>query len=134
MSNINPYIKYQTSTLSPEEAIIKLHEKIFERIEIIADNYEKLKVLPPEKFEDKKKILTDEIASQLDLIIDSIDAIKNMIDDNIDKKLKDNIYSVYNLFKVHLIKACYKEDIDLIKDCKEIIMPLYESWKGKFSK
>lgn len=134
MSNLNPYLKYQTSTLSPEEAIIKLHEKIFERIDIVADSYKKLKSMPPEKFEEKKKILVEEIATQLDLIMDSVDAIKNMIDEGIDKKLRNNIYSVYNLFKVHLLKACYDEDIDRINEVKEVIKPLYETWKSKFQK
>ena len=80
---INPnsvYGKYQTTTLTPEEAIIRLHEKVFERIERIKVTINELKAIGPLEFEKKKEQL-EAISRELELILESIDVIKGMLSD-----------------------------------------------------
>ena len=55
---INPYNiygKYQTSTLTPEEAVLRLHEKILERMETIKEAIGVMNSLKPTEFEKKKR-------------------------------------------------------------------------------
>jgi flagellin-specific chaperone FliS len=129
---INPYNiygKYQTSTLTPEEAVLRLHEKILERMEIIRKAISIINSLSPTDFERKKEQL-ELISKELDLIIDSVDVIKSMLSDETPEELKKRIESVYNFFKVTVIAACYREDLKKLEEAKEILTPLYEGWKN----
>jgi len=129
---INPnsvYGRYQTATLTPEEAVVRLHEKILERMEKIKAAIDRLKTLPPTEFE-KKKEQIELISRELELIIDSVDAIKGMLSDETPKELKVRLESVYNLFKVNVISACYHEDTKKLEKAKEVLIPLYEGWKA----
>jgi flagellin-specific chaperone FliS len=136
---INPnevYGKYQSSTLTPEEAVLKLHEKILERIETIKEAINTINSLKPTEFEKKKEKL-ELISRELDLIIDSVDVVKGMLSDETPEELKKRLESVYNLFKVTIIAACYEENNDKLERAKEIITPIYEGWEiyvGKSSK
>ena len=133
---INPhniYGKYQTSTLTPEEAVLRLHEKILERTETIKNAIGKINSLGPKEFERKKEQL-ELVSKELDLIVDSVDVIKSMLSDETPEELKKRIESVYNLFKVTVIAACYKEDLKKLEEAKEILIPLYEGWKNYVGK
>ena len=133
---INPYNiygKYQTSTLTPEEAVLRLHEKILERMETIREAIGIINSLGPREFEKKKEQL-ELISKELDLIIDSVDVIKSMLSDETPEELRKRIESVYNLFKVTIIAACHKEDLKKLEDAKEILIPLYEGWKNYIGK
>ena len=128
---VNPYNiygKYQTSTLTPEEAVLRLHERILERTETIKNAIGKINSLGPKEFERKKEQLKL-VSKELDLIVDSVDAIKGMLSDETPEELKKRIESVYNLFKVTVIAACYKEDLKKLEEAKEILIPLYEGWR-----
>jgi flagellin-specific chaperone FliS len=129
---INPYNiygKYQTSTLTPEEAVLRLHEKILERMETIKEAMGVMNSLKPTEFEKKKEQL-ELISKELDLIVDSVDVIKSMLSDETPKELKKRIESVYNFFKVTVIAGCYKEDLKKLEEAKEILTPLYEGWRN----
>jgi|GEM_PF-5814520 len=129
---INPnsvYGKYQTTTLTPEEAIIRLHEKVFERIERIKVTINELKAIGPLEFEKKKEQL-EAISRELELILESIDVIKGMLSDETPEDLKKKLESVYNMFKVTTIAACYYEDLNKLREAEEILQPLYEGWKS----
>ena len=129
---INPnniYGRYQTSTLTPEEAVLRLHEKILERMETIKEAIGIINSLKPKEFEKKKEQL-ELISKELDLIVDSVDVIKSMLSDETPEELRKRIESVYNLFKVTIIAACHKEDLKKLEDAKEILIPLYEGWKN----
>ena len=129
---INPnniYGKYQTSTLTPEEIVLRLHEKILERIETIKEAIGIINSLKPMEFERKKEQI-ELISKELDLIIDSVDVVKSMLSDETPGELRKRIESVYNLFKVTIIAACHKEDLKKLEDAKEILIPLYEGWKN----
>ena len=136
MKMINPnniYGKYQTSTLTPEEIVLRLHEKILERIGTIKEAIGIINSLSPTEFEKKKEKL-ELISKELDLIIDSVDVIKSMLSDETPEELKKRIEAVYNLFKVTIIAACHKEDLKKLEDAKEILIPLYEGWKNYIGK
>jgi flagellin-specific chaperone FliS len=129
---INPdniYGRYQTSTLTPEEAVLRLHEKILERMETIKEAIGIINSLKPKEFEKKKEQL-ELISKELDLIVDSVDVIKSMLSDETPEELRKRIESVYNLFKVTIIAACHKEDLKKLEDAKEVLIPLYEGWKN----
>jgi len=133
---INPnniYGKYQTSTLTPEEAVLRLHEKILERMETIKEAIGIINSLKPTEFEKKKEQL-ELISKELDLIADSVDVIKSMLSDETPEELKKRIESVYNLFKVTIIAACYEENLKKLEEAKEILIPLYEGWKNYVEK
>jgi len=129
----NVYGKYQTSTLTPEEAVLRLHEKILERIETIKEAIGIINSLKSTEFEKKKEQL-ELISKELDLIADSVDVIKSMLSDETPEELKKRIESVYNLFKVTIIAACHKEDLKKLEEAKEILIPLYEGWKNYVGK
>jgi flagellin-specific chaperone FliS len=132
MKMINPnniYGKYQTSTLTPEEIVLRLHEKILERIETIKEAIGIINSLKPMEFERKKEQI-ELISKELDLIIDSVDVVKSMLSDETPEELRKRIESVYNLFKVTIIAACHKEDLKKLEDAKEVLIPLYEGWKN----
>ena len=136
MKMINPnniYGKYQTSTLTPEEIVLRLHEKILERIETIKEAIGIINSLKPMEFERKKEQI-ELISKELDLIIDSVDVVKSMLSDETPEELRKRIESVYNLFKVTIIAACHKEDLKKLEDAKEILIPLYEGWKNYIGK
>jgi len=133
---INPnniYSKYQTSTLTPEEAVLRLHEKILERIKTIKEAISVIKSLGPTEFERKKEQI-ELVSKELDMIIDSVDVIKGMLSDETPEELRKRIESVYNLFKVTIIAACHKEDLKKLEEAKEILIPLYEGWKNYVEK
>jgi flagellin-specific chaperone FliS len=101
---------------------------VLERIETIKDAIGKINSLGYKEFERKKEQL-ELVSKELDLIVDSVDVIKSMLSDETPKELKKRIESVYNLFKVTVIAACYKEDLKKLEEAKEILIPLYEGWK-----
>ncbi|MEO2069652.1 MAG: flagellar protein FliS [Desulfurobacteriaceae bacterium] len=124
----NVYGKYQTATLTPEEAVLRLHEKLLERMETIEKAIKTIQSLEPKDFEKKKENL-ELISKELELILESVDAIKGMLSEETPEELKKKLESVYNIFKVTVIVACYHEDTKKLNEARKILLPLYEGWK-----
>lgn len=126
------YGQYALSTISAEEAMVKLHEKIIERIEKILELNRKIKEFPakrvaeePESFNE----LINERGRQIDLVIDSIDAIKSLISDETPKELKDRIMETYDVIKFKFLKAVLEGKAEDFKDVKEAVGTLLDGWK-----
>jgi len=128
------YGQYQVSTLSPEEAVVKLHEKILERIDKVIKLNKEIKAFPAKRLLENKGVeefneLLDEKNKHVDLIIDSIDAIKGLISDDTPKELKNQIFRTYDFIKLKFLKAILEEKSKDFKDVKAAIETLLDGWR-----
>ena len=126
------YGQYQVSTISAEEAMVRLHEKVIERIEKIMEFNAEIKNFPakelakqPEKF----NLLINKRGEEIDLVIDSIDAIKNLISGETPKELREQLFETYNFIKLKFLKAILKESKEDFLDVKEAMKTLLDGWK-----
>ncbi len=129
------YGQQAISTISAEEAMIKLHEKILERIERIKELNEDIRNLSAKEIAknvDKFNKLLNERGKQVDLVINSIDAIKGLISDDVNIYLKEQIWETYNSIKIAFLKAVLDREEKYFTDVEDSIKILLEGWRENF--
>jgi flagellin-specific chaperone FliS len=126
------YGQHEVSTVSAEEAMVRLHEKISERIDRITELSREIKDFPAKALaEEVEKFneLINEKGRQIDLVIDSIDAIKNLISEDTPDNLKKQLFETYGFIKLKFLRAILEEKEEDFKDVKGAIETLLDGWK-----
>jgi flagellin-specific chaperone FliS len=126
------YGQHEVSTISAEEAMIRLHEKVLDRIDKVVELRREIKDFPAKKLaEEVEKFneLINERGRQIDLVIDSIDAIKNLISEDTPDNLKKQLFETYSFIKLKFLKAVLEEKDRDFNDVKNAVQTLLDGWK-----
>jgi flagellin-specific chaperone FliS len=126
------YGQHEVSTISAEEAMVRLHEKLLERIEKVRKLSKEIKDFPAKKLAEEIDMfnsLLNERGKEIDLIINTIDAIKQLISDETPSNLKEQIYLTYNALKVNFLRGILQEKDEYFEDVITSVKTLLDGWK-----